>query len=102
MIDSAPDTWFKLRLSGPLRARLEEEAATRGLTLTAEILRRIESTLDGTDNRVSKLEELTGDGDWGNRALWDNFGRLYDEIEKLRAELETTKDYAGVPRYDPD
>lgn len=102
MSESASDTWFKLRLSPSLRKRLEDEAAQHGITLTAEILARLESTLSGADKRIDDLERLTSDEEFGNRALWKHFSDLYDEIERLRSEVETAKEKAGVPHYDPD
>lgn len=87
MNESAPDTWFKLRLSGPLRARLEDEAAKRGLTLTAEILRRIEETFSDTSARFDALEREVFDKGKGNAALDDAVTILRLELAALQGSV---------------
>jgi hypothetical protein len=84
MTDDRSDSIFKLRLSGPLRARLEKEAAKRGLTLTAEILRRIDETFSETSDRLSALEKIVFDGDMGNESLSHGLQGNSREIEELR------------------
>ena len=61
MTYESPDSLFKLRLTGPLRRRLEEEAAKRGITLTAEILRRIDETFSDTTERLHSIEKIVFD-----------------------------------------
>lgn len=100
MSESDADTWFKLRLSAPLRKKLETEATSHGRTLTAEILSRLEATLSGSERRIEELERLTSDEDYGNRALWDHYGEMYSEIETLKKEVAAAKEAAGIMRYD--
>lgn len=87
MIESSPDTWFKLRLSGSLRARLEGEAARHGITLTAEILRRIEETFSDTSARFDALERQVFDKGQGNEALKEQLDLLSQEIDNLRVGI---------------
>ncbi|NVN02215.1 MULTISPECIES: hypothetical protein [Asaia] len=96
MSDSNADTWFKLRLSPALRAFLEKQAADRGVTLTAEILRRIESTIDGAESRIEQLEKITDDEDYGNRQLWFALENLKNEISQVREKMITYAERAGV------
>lgn len=100
MSESDADTWFKLRLSAPIRKKLEAEAANHGRTLTAEILARLEATLSGSEKRIEDLERLTSDPDYGNRALWDHYGEMYSEIENLKKEVAEAKEAAGIIRYE--
>ncbi|GBR15557.1 hypothetical protein [Gluconobacter frateurii] len=88
MTESAPDTWFKLRLSGPLRARLEGEASKRGITLTAEILRRIEETFSDTSARFDALEREVFDGQKGNENLSNLFKAMYSELRHQRSQVQ--------------
>ncbi len=87
MSDDLPDSLFKLRLTGPLRKRLEGEAAKRGLTLTAEILRRIEETLSDTTDRISALEREVFDKGKGNDALDGSVTILKMEMSALQARI---------------
>ena len=100
MSESDADTWFKLRLSAPLRKKLEAEANSHGRTLTAEILSRLEATLSGSERRIEELERLTSDEDYGNRALWDHYGEIYSEIEALKKDMASIKDAVGIVRYE--
>lgn len=82
MADKLPDSLFKLRLTGKLRSRLEAEASKRGLTLTGEILRRIDESFSDVSERLTVLEKLVLDGDTGNENL--------SEVQKSHsADLET-------------
>lgn len=84
MPDEMPDSLFKLRLTGPLRQRLEAEAAKRGLTLTGEILRRIDESFSDVSERLAALEKMVFDGDMGNENLSDMQSRHSREIEDLK------------------
>lgn len=89
MANDRSDSLFKLRLTGALRERLEREANQRGITLTAEILRRIDDSFSEASDRISALEKVVLDGEVGNNALRSSI----TEIEK---ELKDTSKKVGA------
>lgn len=84
MPDEMPDSLFKLRLTGPLRQRLEAEAARRGLTLTGEILRRIDESFSDVSERLAALEKVVFDGNVGNEILSHEQSLHSSAIEELQ------------------
>ncbi|GBR20471.1 hypothetical protein AA105894_2565 [Asaia spathodeae NBRC 105894] len=68
-VGNVPSSLFKLRLTTPLRQRLEAQAASRGLTLTGEILRRIDETFSDASERLTSLEKLGAERDRRLREL---------------------------------
>ncbi|QEO17862.1 hypothetical protein [Acetobacter vaccinii] len=99
MTYESPDSLFKLRLTGPLRRRLEEEAAKRGITLTAEILRRIDETFSDTTERLHSIEKIVFDGDQGNEALWKHYEILHEEISRIKKYFHRIEEIVGIQRY---
>ncbi|BAT19828.1 hypothetical protein [Asaia bogorensis] len=82
MTDNATDSLFKLRLTGQLRQRLEAEAAKRGLTLTGEILRRIDETFSDVSDRLTELEKAES-------ARNTLFERMNDRLWHIERGLES-------------
>lgn len=87
MSDSNQDTWFKLRLSGAMRAKLEKEATERGRTLTAEILDRLEASFSDTLGRLEKLEASVFDESGGIEQIEHTVNYLQSEIEELKMTI---------------
>lgn len=87
MTDELPDSLFKLRLTGALRRRLEDEASKRGITLTAEILRRIDESFSDMSDRLNALEKLVFDGEKGNEALSDQLREDFRRFDGIDEEL---------------
>ncbi|ANA12927.1 hypothetical protein [Acetobacter oryzifermentans] len=96
MTDELPDSLFKLRLTGPLRKRLENEAAKRGLTLTAEILRRIDETFSDSAEKIAALEREVFDGERGNAALLEFCRYLDDDLKTIHGWVDDLRWRAGV------
>lgn len=97
-----PDTWFKLRLTGPLRARLESEASKRGLTLTGEILRRIDETFSDSAEKIAALEREVFDGERGNAALLESYQYLESELKTLHEWVNELRWKTGILPEDRD
>lgn len=51
---NSPDTQFKLRLPAELKAKLEDQAATAGRSLSAEIVQRLEASFE-TDGQSAQM-----------------------------------------------
>lgn len=102
MTDELPDSLFKLRLTGPLRKRLEDEAAKRGLTLTAEILRRIDETFSDSAEKIAALEREAFDGERGNAALLESYQCLEGELKTLHEWVDELRWKTGVLPEDRD
>ena len=51
-------TRVNVRLTGDMRQQLDESAAQYGLSLQAEIVRRLDQSLKGEDQRQSDIREL--------------------------------------------
>jgi hypothetical protein len=96
MTNERPDSIFKLRLTGVLRDRLEEEAAKRGLTLTAEILRRIDETFSDSTERLHNIEKIVFDGTQGNDALFEQNSDIYKELSSLQREISEIKERLSI------
>ncbi|GBR16808.1 hypothetical protein [Asaia spathodeae] len=75
---NVPSSLFKLRLTTPLRQRLEAQALSRGLTLTGEILRRIDESFSDASERLTTLEKYGKEQD---RRLREMEERIHD-LEK--------------------
>lgn len=80
-VGNVPSSLFKLRLTTPLRQRLEGQAASRGLTLTGEILRRIDETFSDASERLTSLEKSRAEQD-----------RRLQELEERIQALEQKRD----------
>lgn len=102
MQEDMPDSLFKLRLTGPLRARLESEAANRGLTLTGEILRRIDETFSDSSEKITALEREVFDGEKGNSALLEFCQYLEDELKTLHKWVDELRWKTGILPEDID
>lgn len=93
MTDDMPDSLFKLRLSGALRKKLEHEASKRGLTLTGEILRRIDESFSEMSDRVDLLEKIVLSGEESNGILSMAIDHMSSEIETLKKNFMKILDH---------